>query len=314
MTLWVNLHAGFALGVLLILLYATAELVDRKRGQAKPLAIAAMACVAVIPLNPNGFRLFAYPFQTLSAPSMMQYIQEWFSPDFHRGIYRIFLLFIVFTLIVLARSPRRPTLREGLLLLFGLAAALTSARHIPFFVLVAVPILSRRMPDSLFAPSSTQSDQPQKRSRLALHSAIALLALCAAGLQAWSVVRHQAAAERAEFPVAATDFLQNHQGLGRTYNDYNWGGYLIARGLPVFVDGRADLYGDAFLHTAVRVNQARPGWDLTLEHYDVRTVLIEGKSALATVLRESPGWQSVFEDERSAVFTRRDEKPVNAPR
>ena len=28
------------------------------------------------------------------------------------------------------------------------------------------------------------------------------------------------------------------------YNSYNWGGYLIWRGLPVFVDGRADVYGD----------------------------------------------------------------------
>lgn len=314
MALWVNLHAGFAIGVVLILLYAAAALVESKLYQAKQLAIAAAASVAVIPLNPNGFRLFAYPFQTLLAPSMMQYIQEWFSPDFHRGIYRVFLLFIVFTLIVLARSPRRPTVREGLLLLFGLAAALTSARHIPFFVLIAVPILSRRMPESLFSISSSSPDEPQKTPRAALHTAIAVLALCAAGLQAWSVIRHQTAAELAEFPVAATDFLQNHRGLGRTYNDYNWGGYLIARGLPVFVDGRADLYGDAFLHTAVRVNQARPGWDLTLEHYGVRTALIERKSALATVLRESSGWQSVFEDERSAVFTRRDEKAVNAPK
>jgi hypothetical protein len=72
----------------------------------------------------------------------------------------------------------------------------------------------------------------------------------------------------------------------------------------VFVDGRSDLYGDAFLTETVRVYEARRGWNTTLAAYGVQTVLVGRTSALATVLRESSDWRSTYEDEQSAVFTR----------
>lgn len=292
---WVNAHAGFAAGIALILLYAAAELRgEADRTRFKHFTLTALACLAVIPLNPNGFRLYAYPFQTVSAPALTGYIEEWLSPDFHQGIYRLFLLFIAFTVIVLARSARRLDRREITLLLFTLAAALVSLRHIAFFVLVAVPILSRRMPE---VPSTQHA-----ATRSVLHAAVALAAIAAVSLHAWSVLRNQSRAERAVFPVAAIPVLRS--APGPIYNNYDWGGYLIAQHFPVFVDGRSDLYGDAFLTQTVRTYEARPGWDATLQRYNIRTVLVSPRSPLATVLREHRDWRSVFEDAHSAVFTR----------
>ncbi len=40
--------------------------------------------------------------------------------------------------------------------------------------------------------------------------------------------------------MAATNFLE-HQ-TGRVFTTYWWGDYLIYRHIPVFVDGRTDLY------------------------------------------------------------------------
>jgi hypothetical protein len=37
--------------------------------------------------------------------------------------------------------------------------------------------------------------------------------------------------------------------LGRVFNDYDFGGYLIANGVAPFIDGRTELYGENSLST-----------------------------------------------------------------
>src|SRR6516225_9135495 len=64
--LWVNLHAGFAIGLLLIALTLAGQILSRVAGARGPgvlewpgvgrLALAGLACVAVVPLNPFGAR------------------------------------------------------------------------------------------------------------------------------------------------------------------------------------------------------------------------------------------------------------------
>lgn len=302
---WVNLHAGFAIGIALILLYASGDWLGGNRKRIVPLLMSAAACGLVIPLNPNGFRLYTYPFQTVNSSSIVGYIQEWASPDFHRQIYRLFLLFVVVGIVVLARSRQRLTAVEAIPLLATLAAALGSARHIPFFVFIAVPILSLRIPE-------VASSEIRGPVRSSAHAAIAVLALFAAGLHATKVIRDELRAELKEFPVAATEFLRQHSLPGPVYNNYDWGGYLVAHApeYRVFVDGRSDLYGDALLTEAVRAYEARPGWNSILERHSVRTVLVGADVPLATVLRESNDWRNVFEDPQTAVFTRVDEDPA----
>jgi len=84
MLLWVNLHAGFAVGIALILMFIAMASIEKKWNQLKPLIITLAGCLAVVPINPHGFRMFSYPLQTLSSTAMQSLIQEWLSPDFHQ--------------------------------------------------------------------------------------------------------------------------------------------------------------------------------------------------------------------------------------
>lgn len=51
-----------------------------------------------------------------------------------------------------------------------------------------------------------------------------------------------------DYPVSASDYIINNIDLGkaRLYNEYNYGSYLLYRGIPVFIDSRADLYAPEF--------------------------------------------------------------------
>src|SRR5579864_6384751 len=149
--LWVNLHAGYALGIVLMALFLAGDALDVAFGfrdeplpasRLRGLALAVVACAAVVPLNPYGAAMYAYPLETLRSRAMQSYIGEWFSPDFHQLKYLPTLVMILATVALAAISPRRLRPREILLLSVTTYAALRSVRHIPIYALIAIPILT----------------------------------------------------------------------------------------------------------------------------------------------------------------------------
>ena len=54
--------------------------------------------------------------------------------------------------------------------------------------------------------------------------------------------------DESTYPVQASDFILSNINLdtARFYNEYNYGSYLLFRGIPVFIDSRADLYAPEF--------------------------------------------------------------------
>ena len=141
MILWVNLHAGFALGLALIGFYLFGAVLDRAWSRLLPLAVTLLICTAIVPINPNGFRMFSYPYETLTSQSMAAFIEEWASPDFHKAMYLPFAILLLATFGVMAASRKRPRASELFLLLITSLMALRSVRHIPIFS-VAAPLFA----------------------------------------------------------------------------------------------------------------------------------------------------------------------------
>jgi hypothetical protein len=119
-------------------------------------------------------------------------------------------------------------------------------------------------------------------------------------------------AQELYFPVEAAEFLDKTPPPGKMFNSYNWGGYLMfaAPDVPVYVDGRTDLYDDKFLRDYLKIAFLREGWQAALDQQDIGFVAIEANSVLAAMLRTQPGlWDEYqFDDERSSIFVR-----VSAP-
>ncbi|HEU4835099.1 MAG TPA: hypothetical protein VFS90_11810, partial [Pyrinomonadaceae bacterium] len=145
MLLWVNLHAGWALGLALIGLYIVRAVLDGDWREVKPLLIVLVVCTAVVPLNPNGFRMFSYPYETLTSASMAAFIQEWASPDFHKITYLPLAVLLLSTFGAMALSPERARPGEIFLVLITALGALRSVRHIPIFSLFAAPVFAKHL-------------------------------------------------------------------------------------------------------------------------------------------------------------------------
>lgn len=149
--LWVNLHGGYVIGIGLMILFLVGNLLEVAFGSEdgrqtaahlRILALALLACLAVVPLNPNGMRMYWYPLETIHSGAMQTYVDEWLSPNLHQAKELPFLCMLLVIFLALGLSSRRLRARELLLLLATLWLALHSVRHIPIFVPIAVPILS----------------------------------------------------------------------------------------------------------------------------------------------------------------------------
>jgi len=314
--LWLNLHAGFALGPALLLAYAVGLLLETAVGntpwpEARPILLRVLlllvACLALVPLNPSGAQLYRYPFDTLRSSGMRSFIAEWFSPDFHQSLYRPFLLVWLLLLTALAISRSRPKGRVIVPLLLTAFAALDAVRHIPIFILVAIPVIAAALPVNAASLAAAQRLPRSPRFRL-LFNTVILVPIALFALVNWVILaRNQETREAELFPKKAVSFLRAGNYPQRIFVYYDWGGYAIWKLYPeyrVFVDGRADLYGDDLLDqfkTAVRL---QTGWRDVLDRWQVETVLVPTSSALAQALLLDPNWHAAFSDSKAIILLR----------
>jgi hypothetical protein len=329
--LWVNLHAGFALGLALSALFLIGEFIELRVSSppaqvSQRLRTAAFILVLdllIVPLNPNGWRLYSYPIETLQSSAMQNYIAEWASPNFHRAEYWPFLLIVLATVGMLSWSRMAVRPRDLILVLAGLYAGLASIRMTPLLVLIAVPLISKRLGN--WPRSELRQSEPHV-SRAWVNAAIILGMAVFASVRIAQVIQRQPEAEARQFPSRAVAFLQAHRPTGPVFNDYDWGGYLIWKlypATPVFIDGRADLYGEErrerhsseqhseplgerqdeqLFHEFADVYQLKGSWQKVLERWKIQTVVIPPDSALATGLRSAPGWTVACQDSQSVIL------------
>jgi hypothetical protein len=257
--------------------------------------------------------MYIYPFETLVSPTMQAYIQEWFSPDFHLIEFQPFAWLLLATLAAIALSGKRTSLTQTILLVGFGYAALRSARHIPLFAIIAAPILAEHVwhiIESRGWAKGVPTNTPTTRMTTIVNWLLLTMMILASFVRIAIVISNQNATERAKFPAAAVDFIQSQQIQGGIYNTYAWGGYLIWRFVEhpparVFIDGRADVYGDMFIENVyLKTYRGGTDWREPLERYNVRVVLIEPEAPLAAQLARDAVWKPVYVDKQAVVYVR----------
>jgi len=314
--LWVNLHGGFAVGPVVMLLYAAGLACEAvagttpwhtARGIMGRVLLAILACFALVPLNPSGARLYRYPLETVNAATLRGLIVEWLSPDFHQSMYLPCLIVIMLLTVCLAWSRFAVKGRVLLPLFFMLLSALDAVRHIPIFVLIAIPVIAGALSDCSESTQLNSSRPTNPRFRPRLNQAVVILMIAFTAWRWTSLVRDQPAREAALFPQRAVDFLRaNHQPT-RLFAYYDWGGYALAKLYPqyrVFVDGRSDLYGDDILSQSQTAVLLHNGWRGILDDWNVDTILIPIDFALTQALFMDSGWAVPYRDSQAVIFVR----------
>lgn len=320
--LWVNLHGGFIIGPALIGLSLVAELAERAFPMAgavpegrrlRRLALAGVGCGVAALANPYHYRALLFPFQVLGDKLARDFIVEWASPPFQAPQVMLVEGLLLLTVVLLVLAPRPVRWGDLAVLVAFLHLALQAVRNLPLFVLILLPILGRALADSAprWMPALiVLGDWARRRLAVAVTAAVVL------PLAAWWTLLFPSLAGFVPrfgivpdaFPAGAVEFLRRERPPGPLFNDYGWGGYLIWSLYPeyrVWIDGRVAVYGPAHLAEHIEITNVRPRWRETLDRHGIGLVLIKPRSPLTIVLRASPEWEVLYEDQVAVVFGRR---------
>ena len=323
---WGNLHGGYPLGLLLIGAHLAGALADFLLGRDmlpwprwRALFLWGALGGAFAALNPNGWRMWLIPFQTVGMGVLQEFISEWASPDFHQLAQQPFIWMLLAVLLALAFSRRRAAGFEAVSVALFAWMGLTARRNFGPFALAAAPVLARHLEDvlrqvwerlpertrrALRAQSGFLNAAPT-RGEAAFRLGVVALLLGAALLKGYAVTRPPFVESvlRARFPVDAVAWMRENRPAGTLFNEYNWGGYLLwaLPEYPVAVDGRTDLYGDAVLRRYLDAYAAAPGWQAVLKAWRVRLALLAPEAPLGAALRAA-GWQAVYRDDVAVVW------------
>ena len=326
--LWGNLHGGFAIGFILLLLamvgagarwlfdgILSEEEEAHSRTSFEPvtrLAVIGLISAAAVSLNPYGPSMLLYPFRTVGIGVLRDYIQEWASPNFHRPEVWPFIWMLLGTLILVGVSGRRLDWRDAIFVGGTGYSALLAGRNIATFAIVTAPVISEHASAWLATIGYKMNwNRPPRTAGFGMLNGLLVIAVVTGGAIKIAYALNPQIAEdarRAGLPVEAVRFLETNHPQGPIFNSYNWGGYLIwtARDYPVYVDGRTDLYDDDLLTIYLKTYAANTGWEQNLDNARINIVLVETQSPLARVLEIDSDWRKAYEDNVAILFVRKD--------
>ena len=328
MVAWVNFHGGYVIGIALVFLFTGAEWlvywVGAARTPAQKQRLVTLSLIAVATLlaslaNPEFIRHWLYPIQVLGMEANRS-IQEWLSPDFHALGPRIYLLLCCVFVLSYMYAKRKADLTELLVPGCFLLMGFVSRRHIPLAVLTVLPFIALALGRGSTAAWAARW-QGSRFGRSYARSSGKQLSQVAEGVLNWMLLLvivlvllacrpwlSANAAKRAEgLPAAAADYVIAHRIVGKMFNGYDDGGYLIYRLGPerrIFIDGRVDMYGDAFFKDYNAIYAGTAGWKQKFDRYGIDFAILDNDAPIRQLLLAEGSFREVFRDGRHCVLLR----------
>jgi hypothetical protein len=315
MLLWANLHGSFLFGIALAGYLSGEAVLSSKEWsarfrEARRWGGFVIAAIAVSLLTPNGLTALVQPFRLMAMPALQAGFGEWQQADL--AAFPVLGLWLAgaAVLVVLARRQMAWT---RLVLLLGLAyMALAHVRHADLLGLVGPLAVA-----SALGPRLKELLRPAAASPLLRGAALLarssqlpgrLLILAVAVIVSLPVLlRPIDRSADAVTPQAALDAARRLDLTGPVFNSEAFGGYLIFSGVPTFIDGRIELYGNDFL--AAYLNAERGDTVVLaglLDRYHIAWALLQTASPAVAALDRVPGWRRVYGDDRAVVYRRGD--------
>lgn len=295
--LWVNLHGGCVVGIVLLGCYAVEQFL-RRRPFVLALGGAALA-VALLGANPFGMAYYGHMWRTLQMPRPA--ISEW-DPLWQDQLYSIILFVLMMAAAVYAVVVRGVRACRGVLILAALAGG--SVLHLRMTPLFAVAWMA-------YVPGWVEETQLGEFLRSVFRKREAVTAVAAAlaavfgflfvSLELWRL------APSDKYPMGAVEYLAERRFTGNVMTHFNYGAYVSWRLYPavkVSLDGRYDIaYPTAVADEQFAFHLGRPGWRETLARYPTDLVLVSRKSPIATRM-PGTGWKRVYRDRKFDLYAR----------
>ena len=138
-------------------------------------------------------------------------------------------------------------------------------------------------------------------------------------LHLYSKTKNQKYVNENTYPVKASEWILDNLDVNniRLYNEYNYGSYLLFKGIPVFIDSRADLYAPEFNTPS---GEAAEGRDIFMdfinssnvstyygdifEKYNITHVILYKNSKMSMLIRKADAekYKEIYSDDKFVIY------------
>lgn len=319
--LWANLHYGFVLAIFifgLLVAYENGKYLAYKFlgqnnwfindnlsfKQAVWLNLLFVITILASFATPYGFGSYKSVFGFSTSSVNVNNIAEWLPLSVKSDFGFVFFILLAFIIFQAGKNLKKFSPFEIICALILTLAGLASVRHLPFALIVLIPIGVRVWPE-ISIP---------KRFLPVLRMYLLLTMICVLVFYGYSQIKEvltvsfdpAAYATKGDYPNLAVKYLKSNPIPGRMFNEYNWGGYLIWQlpNVATFIDGRMPgwkMQDRDILSDYLAIWKVTPKTDQLLEKYQVEYALLAIDSPIFSYLEKSD-WQVVYKDQQAVVL------------
>ena len=273
--LWANIHGGSSnLPYLFCFIFIISGLFDFKfskirfkklnKIQLKKYLIVMILCMIAVCINIHGLKMFIYPYQNMMDKKMIENIIEWRSTSLNELSNYIYILFVVFITMVMLLSKRKMEFIDFILFGFSVFLGLKSIRFWFYtYIIMSYCIYNYigRYEDDI------------KILKIGVSCFVILF------VTIFSINVHKFFPKHYYFLLESKD-IEYIKSLNsqKLFNTYNYGGDLIYNDIPVFIDGRADLYSKDIFGDYLSISNSDGDYYVMMRKYDFDYYLVEGGS------------------------------------
>ena len=296
--LWANIHGGssnlsyllcflFLFGGLFSFQFKKIEAKKMSKEKRKKIFLVMILCMFAVCINPHGFKMFLYPYQNMMDTTMIHNISEWRSTSLNEGyhlFYYAFLLFVIFTMLF---SEKKIQWMDFLLLGFVSYLGLKSIRFWPFFYIAMTYLIFHYV-------------KPRKMD----HGTSFCLGVLSIVLVVFTVLFGKALlpiSYQLNLDSSIVEVLEKEKPE-RLFNMYDFGGELIYHDIPVFIDGRADLYGKYNYKDYLELSMLQKDPVPLIQKYDFDYFLVKKDYPITFYLKNQDEYECIYQKKEILLY------------
>ena len=309
MILWVNCHGGFLIGLGMFPIIVVIELIasclkDRDKRYLHRLIFWCILTEASVLINPYGYRLLVFLYETLS---VKRNIWEWNPVHVFDLSYIRFKLFAILVILTLFFQKNRNRYWEMGIILIAMIYALKHQRHTPIFAIVAAPYLTEKL--------SILGRQCNLFYRIRSFHTYLILVVALTILISYQVF-HTAnkhiktgfniLVDPRMYPVYPVHFLKENGIKGNILLPFEWGEYVIWKLYPdckVSIDGRfRTVYPQEVIDAHFGVLRDDLKYEELLDRYSTDIILAKRNPFFHRLISKQKKWIYIYSDSESIIF------------
>ena len=277
------------------------------------LIIIMIICAFTGLLTPTGDTPYTYLYKTMQG-NTTQNISEHLPITLANNTEAMCMLVIFLAIFIFTKVKIK---LSDLFMVAGLCyLMLSTRRQLSMFVLICSVVLTRLIVDLINRYTKNGLKEAEKTAQN-IGVVIALTVLI--GLMSYSEAKPKfddKFVNESSYPVAACDYIVENIDLSkaRFYNEYNYGSYMLFRGIPVFIDSRADLYApepsgdkDKDIFTDfINTSSISKFYEETFEKYDINYVILLKKSKTNMIITKThdANYKELYSDDNFVIYQR----------